>query len=468
MSKIEKLTLPWVSSNSDEEQDFLEFGSIDKSAFVELKNLTCLCLKIHLKLTYDKLDFTHLIHLRELCVGSTPDLEFDLNHTPNYLNLSPPPNLEKLTIVYFDIKLNTLTHLLNLNFLRLDKVQTLGLSDSNSFLEFASLKHLDFCSRKLVFDCINSSPLHMGPKSLEVLKMGNLRCINGQQPMIFFENLPNLKKLKVVVNSLDKIDLVSLQKLSSLEDLSLSLSVECGNEKKLIGHWGNFSRLQKLSVYGLSSVNRDFFKQFQNLESLNLWVESNDIQSGSFDSLTNLTVLNLRHNQFEQIDVDLFKSLNKLVKLDLSHNPLKQISSKFFANLAALNELNLCECELFDLEPNTFHGLGNLVDLDLRTNRLTHLNEASFKCLKNLTQLDLSFNKLTEINEETFCDTCNLSKLDLSYNQLIDIRFDVILHQLKCLNLSRNKLEKFDINLSNLEELNLSSNQAWVFIKLFN
>ncbi len=71
-------------------------------------------------------------------------MEFDLNHPLNYLDWSPPPNLEKLTIVNFAIKLNTLTHLENLNFLHLNSVQALGLSDSKAFFDFANLKHLDF------------------------------------------------------------------------------------------------------------------------------------------------------------------------------------------------------------------------------------------------------------------------------------------------------------------------------------
>ena len=110
LSKFEKLTLPWVACDDDvirivfsneEIQDFLEIGSIDKNAFDELTNLTCLRLNIQLKLTYDKLDFKHLINLKELCLESELDMEFDLD-------LSPPPNLEKLTIVYFDIKLNVI------------------------------------------------------------------------------------------------------------------------------------------------------------------------------------------------------------------------------------------------------------------------------------------------------------------------------------------------------------------------
>jgi hypothetical protein len=325
LSKFEKLTLPWVS---DEEPDFLEIVSIDKNAFVELTNLTCLHLNIQPKLqphTNDKFDFKHLIHLKELCLESNHDIEFDIEfdlYMPNYLDLSPPPNLEKLTIVYFAIKLNTLTHLKNLNFLHLDKVKYLGLSDSKAFLDFANLKHLDFGRTTVVFDCINSSSLHMGPKSLEVLKMEHVGYYNGQQPKIFFENMPNLKQLDVDVVSLEKIDLVSFKELSSLEDLSLDV-VECNDERDLIGILGNFSELKKLSVQGLSRVDRDFFKQFTNLESLILWGRNlRDIPSGSFDSLTNLTALCLSFCKLEQLDEDLFKSLNKLLSLDLSQNPV--------------------------------------------------------------------------------------------------------------------------------------------------
>jgi Leucine-rich repeat (LRR) protein len=467
LSKFEKLTLPWVACDY-EEKDILEIGSIDKNAFVEITNLTCLHLNIQLKLqphTYAKLDFKHLINLKELCVKKrTLHREYDINYNPNYLDLSPPSNLEKLTIVYFEIKLNTLTHLKNLNFLHLVHVQTLGLSDSNTFLDFANLKYLDLGSTNLVFDCNTNSSLHMGPKSLEVLKMEHVRCRNGHQPKIFFENMPNLKQLQVDVESSDKIDLVSLKKLSWLEDLRLVVW-EYSDERKLTGVLGNFSKLKKLSVYGLSRVDRDFMKKFPNLESLDLWGRNLlDIQSRSFEILTNLTVLNLRSNKIEHLHVDLFKSLTKLVSLNLSLNPLKRIPSKFFANLAALNELDLERCQLSDLEPNTFHGLDNLNKLTLSSNKLTHLNEASFKGLKNLSQLDLRSNKLTEINEETFEDTCNLIKIDLSFNELIDIGFGLNnqsgLQQLKCLNLRVNKLEKFEINLRNLEELDLTLNRT--------
>ena len=97
----------------------------------------------------------------------------------------------------------------NSNFLLLDKVKALGVSDSNAFLDFANLKHLDLGRTRFVFDCINVSSLHMGPKSLEVLNMGYIGVGNGQQPNIFFENMPNLKQLNVFVESLEKIDKMS-------------------------------------------------------------------------------------------------------------------------------------------------------------------------------------------------------------------------------------------------------------------
>jgi hypothetical protein len=139
LSKFEKLTLPWVQCHADVVRavfsneaihDFLEIGSIDKNAFVEFKNLTCLHLNIQPKLqphTNDTLDFKHLINLKELFLEKrTIHREFFFHQPPIYLDWSPPPNLVKLTIVYFAIKLNTLTHLKKLNFLHLDKLQALG------------------------------------------------------------------------------------------------------------------------------------------------------------------------------------------------------------------------------------------------------------------------------------------------------------------------------------------------------
>jgi hypothetical protein len=170
--------LHWVQCHSDvirivfsyvEIHYFLEIGSIDKNAFDEFTNLTCLHLNIQPKLqphSYDILDFKYLINLKELCLESTYDTEFDLNMT-NYLDFSPPTNLEKLIIVYFAIRLNTLTHLKNLNSLHLNSVHDLGLSDSKAFLDFANLKHLDLFSTTVVFDCVNSSSLHMNPKVLK-------------------------------------------------------------------------------------------------------------------------------------------------------------------------------------------------------------------------------------------------------------------------------------------------------------
>jgi hypothetical protein len=73
--------------------------------------------------------------------------------------------------------------------------------------------------------------------------MEHVRCMNGQQPKIFFENMPNLKHLDVV-NLV--IDLVSLKKLSWLEDLRINvLSVkQCNDEQELIRIFENFSKLK--------------------------------------------------------------------------------------------------------------------------------------------------------------------------------------------------------------------------------
>jgi hypothetical protein len=99
----------------------------------------------------------------------------------------------------------------------------------------------------------------MGPKSLEVLNMADIDFCFGEQPKIFFENMPNLKQLQVVIKSMEEIDLVSLKKLSWLEDLDIVVK-KCSDEQELIRILGNFSKLKKLSVQGLSRVDRDFIK----------------------------------------------------------------------------------------------------------------------------------------------------------------------------------------------------------------
>ncbi len=86
----------------------------------------------------------------------------------------------------------------------------------------------------------------------------------GQQPKIFFENLPNLKQLDAGVESLEKIDLVSLKKLSSLEDLSPVVK-PFNDEQEIIHILGNFSKLKKLTIRGLSKVERDFLKIYRSI-----------------------------------------------------------------------------------------------------------------------------------------------------------------------------------------------------------
>jgi hypothetical protein len=109
LSKFEKLTLPWVACDDDvirivfsneKKQDFLDIGSIDKNAFVELSNSAYLRLNIQLKLqpqTYDKLDFKNLIHLKELWLEKTKlDREFDFPHPQKLFGLESATQSRKV------------------------------------------------------------------------------------------------------------------------------------------------------------------------------------------------------------------------------------------------------------------------------------------------------------------------------------------------------------------------------------
>ena len=102
----------------------------------------------------------------------------------------------------------------------------------------------------------------MGPKSLEVLNMGHI----GQQPKIFFENMPNLKQLRIniMMTSWDKFDSISLEKLTWLEDLTIVVAPFI-HEQEIIHILENFSKLKKLTIRGLSKVERDFLKIYRSI-----------------------------------------------------------------------------------------------------------------------------------------------------------------------------------------------------------
>ncbi|XP_043976720.1 fibromodulin isoform X1 [Gambusia affinis] len=156
-----------------------------------------------------------------------------------------------------------------------------------------------------------------------------------------------------------------------------------------------------------------------------------NISSKLFESMRNLTILQLQGNVIEEVEGGLM-GLKSLMMLDMSKNKLKKIPNSFPKELQQLylqhNKIESVPVGFLTMYPNlqfirlshnslTDEGLpsnvfntSTLVELDLSFNKLEKIPLVS----RNLENLYLQANKIKEFSLSSFCDTIdatNFSKL---------------------------------------------------------
>ncbi|XP_048186589.1 toll-like receptor 3 isoform X3 [Perognathus longimembris pacificus] len=245
--------------------------------------------------------------------------------------------------------------------------------------------------------------------------------------------------------------------------------------RHLPGHVFSFLVLMPFWILQISSINQCIVRrEVADCSHLKL----NHIPD---DLPTNITVLNLTHNQLRRLPPANFTRYNQLTILDggfntisklepelcqklpmlkvlnLQHNELSQLSDKTFMFCLNLTELHLMSNSIRKFEnnpfknqkfsPGCFHAIGKLFSLFLNNVQLgpslteklclelsgtsiqklflsnTHLsrtNNMTFFGLKqtNLTVLDLSHNSLDVIGNNTFTWLPHLKYLFLQYNNI--------------------------------------------------
>ncbi|KAK9218558.1 hypothetical protein WN943_007195 [Citrus x changshan-huyou] len=225
-------------------------------------------------------------------------------------------------------------------------------------------------------------------------------------------------------------------------------------------------------------LNASLFTPFQQLESLAL--RGNNItgfvENEGLERLSNLTLLDLSHNLFNNSILSFVARLSSLTSLDLSYNGLEgSINIKEFDSLSNLEELDMSGNEIDNFEaPQGYRGLRKLKSLHLSKAKIRDGNKLlqSMGSFPSLNTLHLSSNNFTDIATtttqalETLSRLSNLTILDLSDNLFNNsiLSFVARLSSLTSLYLSYNGLEgsinikEFD-SLSNLEELDMSGNE---------
>lgn len=220
------------------------------------------------------------------------------------------------------------------------------------------------------------------------------------------------------------------------------------------------AQLADVSHLGLNATDEsgvaNLFDHLQNgtgLSSLALVNSSLCSLNVSWVSCEALRHLNLSYNHFtdvhEAIGEDGYLMLSNLTVLDLSHNQLEEIEPESFSTFGDLHWLRLRSNVISKVDERGFEGLTNLEDLDLANNHLDTLPSGALAPLDALQKLDLSGNKLQVLGASWFETLTRLRELDVSRNGLAKAASGVLqpLPGLSVLRLAENPLRERDVSL---------------------
>lgn len=152
-----------------------------------------------------------------------------------------------------------------------------------------------------------------------------------------FENLPNLKRMKVINSGLSSLE----PKLRS--SVLLRLELDSNNIKEVPEEsFTGVSKLQSLLLEndGIETLNRGSFAGLFDLHELSLRDNKiSQLPNGVFNELIKLTHLSLKNNKIRSLDGDLLNSNSRLeiIKMD-GNNDLNLISPKLFDSCKALTK----------------------------------------------------------------------------------------------------------------------------------
>lgn len=226
-----------------------------------------------------------------------------------------------------------------------------------------------------------------------------------------FSDMDRLVFLNLSFNRLD------LYYNDSFSELSSSLKVlDLSNNQYHFMMWGmghNLYFIQNLT-------NLEFLSLANNL----IGIRVNDRLVSS--SITHLDFYGNQLNLMWESDntkyVHYFQDLTNLTYLDISHNQLKSISSKQLRNLPSSIQNLIASSNVLKFFPWTdIWVLSNLRRLDLSQNHLSYLPREVVIFGDSFSALDLSVNRITHLTQEFFSNVTSLRYLYLSKNSIQEI-----------------------------------------------
>lgn len=311
-------------------------------------------------------------------------------------------------------------------------------------------------------------------KDLEDLSYRYNRILSVNSHAFF--HTPNLKLLKLNINTIAFLDRKALKGLKKLETLRLdnNLLTDLYNNT-----FEDLFNLQTLNLRNnrIAVIFNGTFLNLGNLTILDLGGNKiTHIQPSGLEGLKSLSKFYLDGNNFKQIDTTLHSVFqDTLTTLDLQRNQIcflkEDVSYSPFMNLGRLSDLKLDGQQPYGLNilpRNLFRGLHSLKSLYLTNNEIpdlspdvfddltglkfltldncclgvAHLKPGVFKNLRNLTKLVLENMRMQNFSEEVFRNLTQLSQLQLNHNAIQSITLDALdsLHKLSYLDMRGSSL----------------------------
>nr|ANG08893.1 toll family protein LongTollA [Parhyale hawaiensis] len=276
--------------------------------------------------------------------------------------------------------------------------------NADAFLAVANLKNLTIRTRNIEFTSMS------------------LTAVAG-----VFSHLTQLETIDLSTNSVWELPAGVFCGLPALRSITLSHN-----------HLQDLSQLR----FGGDTDNTSCSSDITHLD-----LSHNDVEvvaSGALKGLPHLQELYLNNNQLAKVDDLAFEGLASLHTLDMSGNKLVALPEDAFLPTPQLMYFRGANNSLSVLAPGLFRGLQHLVELDLSHNELKAewLTESSFQGLIRLIVLNLSHNKIDTLDVQVLRDMYSVQVLILSHNHLTEIppaAFSSCVN-LHTLDLSHNKL----------------------------
>lgn len=336
------------------------------------------------------------LHCNDQSFKKLHELRISRNEIENpvkLLDCLTPSIVEKLYLAG-----NVIGELESTALLRFVNLQILDLSDTHlkgfnfGILENLNQLHDLDISRNNLNEISNLTFLH-SLKRLINLNVGDNQLQNGLE-IIQQTNL-NMVRMNLAGTYVGKLNATTFQGMKELKYLNLSNTQLSLDD---LSPFDSFIHLEKLDI------------SFNNLENVNF------ITSKIFKNLRVFSASNCKITKIHEL-LSLFGS--SLVYLDLSGNFLSEIQSSTFENLTELAHLNLSNMNLSSFSFEALKHQQNLRILNISNNRL---NVLFFVVIRNsaewLEELYLDENDLFDINGLNHSSFPSLRRLSITKNQL--------------------------------------------------